>query len=75
MITGTMIKVLDMFHHWTTRRITGKMDQLFWGGRLGTTPERRGYRGDGDLDNTVICTKVAGKNCGIYCDTPNLRIV
>ena len=38
-------------------------------------PERRGYRGVWDVANMGISTKVAGKNFGIYCDTPNLRIV
>ena len=34
---------------------------------------RIGYRGCGDVSNSRICTEAAGNNCGIYCDTPDLR--
>ena len=43
-----------------------------WGVRLGIPPRRRGYRGTGDLDNVIICTEAAGKNCRLYRDTHNI---
>ena len=28
-----------------------------------------------DVANVGICTETAGKNCGIYCGTPNIRFL
>ena len=35
----------------------------------------RGHRDGGYVTNTGICTEESGKNCGVHCNTPYLRVV
>ena len=38
-------------------------------------PDRRGYRGGGEVANSGICMEAVGKNCVIYFDKVNLWTV
>ena len=44
-------------------------------GIFGMAHVRSGYIGGVIVSNEGICTEATGKNCGIYCNTPTIRIV
>ena len=59
-------------YHRISRKITGKMPRRVGEEGWEFLPDRRGYRGGGEVANSGICMEAVGKNCVIYFDKVNL---
>ena len=72
-ITDEMMKVLEVFHHRTSRRITGKTDRRI--GDEGWDPPPPGggvHIGIRYVANAGIYMEATGNHCGVYFNTPNI---